>query len=469
MSPPLRNGDEDGDRMTFLRVVCIVLGASLLPAQTIQAPWRRVFPRESAEGSVRLWRATPPLWTRGRQPMWPVTPTTFPGAVSTTGNAYVTPSQMRNAYGVSLLYYISTIAIVDAYDSPSVEADLQVFSATYGLPGCTSDNGCFTKVNQNGLKIYPRRDVLWESEINLDVQWAHAMAPNAKILLVEAHSDSDADLFAAVNYAQQKATIVSMSWSGPEWEGQQFYEATVFNRSHVTFLAASGDQPGVVRYPASSANVIGVGGTSFATNSLGFVILPVTESGWSDQYGGTGGGCSVYTPQPSYQATWAPSTCKMRGVPDISLDADPASGVMVYISRQGGWVVYGGTSLACPMLAGLLANVNGYRAVTAGKSASAPLGDALLSIYTAATRNYTLYFNDVKTGGRPFAAGPRWDFSTGLGSPKAGALMQYLVTSTDPPNSFPGDAGSPAVRRFSPVKRALGVDPSPPDSGPPPQ
>jgi len=271
---------------------------------------------------------------------------------------------------------------------------------------------------------------------------------------VETNSDADGDLFAGVNYAQQKADTVSMSWSGPEWEGQSFYEATVFNRPRVTFLAASGDQPGVVRYPASSANVIAVGGTGFATDSQGYVILPVTESGWSDQYGGAGGGCSAYTPQPSYQASWVPSTCTMRGVPDVSMDADPASGVMVYISKQGGWIVYGGTSLACPMLAGLIATVNGYRAVTAGKAATAPLGDALRALYSAATHNYTLYFNDVKTGGRPFAAGPRWDFITGLGSPKAGPLMLYLVANTYPPNHVAEIRGAPAVRPSLPIRPA---------------
>ena len=415
--------------MTLSRLAWTLLCASTLMAQTAMQSWRPVFPRESEDRTAGKWQARPPLWTRGRYFVWPELGLMWPGVTSTTGAPYVTPSQIRNAYGASMIYYASTIAIVDAYDSPAVEDDLNVFSSTYGLPACTTANGCFTKVNQRGAKIYPRRDSGWEGEINLDVQWAHAMAPNSRILLVEANSASDADLFTAVNYAKQHARVVSMSWSGPEWSGQAYYDASVFTQPNVTFLAASGDTAGVVGYPSTSANVIAVGGTSFATNSQGYVILPVIESAWTDQYGGSGGGCSAYTARPAYQALWVPSTCKMRGVPDVSLDADPASGVLVYISRQGGWWIYGGTSLACPMLAGLIADVNGYRNATLGKAASQALSQALQDLYSAASYNYSLYFNDIKTGGKPYRAGPRWDFVTGLGSPKAGALMQYLISS----------------------------------------
>ena len=415
--------------MAISRSVWFCLCASVLLAQPATQSWRPVFPIASGERGVGAWQARPPLWTRGRYFVWPELGAMWPGVTSTTGAPYVTPSQMRTAYGATMIYYASTIAIVDAYDSPSVEADLSVFSSTYGLAACTTANGCFTKVNQRGTKIYPRRNAGWESEINLDVQWAHAMAPNSKILLVEASSASDADLFAAVNYAKQHATVVSMSWSGPEWSGQTYYDASVFSQPNVTFLAASGDTAGELGYPSTSANVVAVGGTSFATNSKGYVILPVIESAWTNYYGGSGGGCSAYTAQPAFQALWVPSSCKRRGVPDVSLDADPASGVLVYISRQGGWWIYGGTSLACPMLAGLIADVNGYRSYALGKTASPPLGQALKDLYSAAYYSYSLYFNDIQKGGDPFAAFPRWDFVTGLGSPKAGALMQYLVSS----------------------------------------
>jgi subtilase family serine protease len=420
---------EDGF-MRFSRLIWLILGASALLAQPAESPSRRVFPRGSTDDSIGVWHARPPLWTRGRYLAAP--PTT------TTGEPYVTPSQMASIYGIeaSSSWPISatpTLAIVDAYDSPNAETDLGVFCMKYGLPSCTTANGCFSKVNQNGGKSVPRRNAGWESEINLDTQWAHAIAPYANILLVEANSSSDVDLFAAVNYAKQHASVVSMSWSGPEWQGQSYYDNSVFKQTGVTFLAASGDSDAEVGYPAASANVIAVGGTKFATNSQGYVVLPATETGWTDQSGGSGGGCSVYTPQPPFQkkgpnGSWVPSaTCTMRGIPDVAMDADPASGVLVYISRQGGWWTYGGTSLACPMFAGIIVNVNSYRASTWSKSTvSAPLNTALADLYAAADANYGMYFNDIKSGGSPFSSGPNWDFVTGLGSPKAGPLMSYL-------------------------------------------
>jgi kumamolisin len=176
--------------------------------------------------------------------------------------------------------------------------------------------------------------------------------------------------------------------------------------------------------------VIAVGGTSFATNYEGYVVLPVTETGWSDEYGGSGGGCSAYTAQPAFQKSWVPPSCKMRGIPDVAMDADPSSGVLVYISRQGGWWIYGGTSMACPMFAAIIADVNGYRASTWSKSTVSPaLSTALADLYAAAYANYGMYFNDIKSGGYPFVSGPKWDFVTGLGSPKANALMQDLNTA----------------------------------------
>jgi subtilase family serine protease len=413
--------------MRFSRLIWLILGASVLLAQPAESPSRRVFPKETGSEGFGVWHANPPLWTRGRYLATPKT--------TTTGEPYVSPSQMISIYGVSAAATVPstatpTLAIVDAYDSPGAEADLGVFSAKYALPPCTTANGCFSKVNQTGGKGVPRRNEGWESEINLDTQWAHALAPYAKILLVEANSSSDADLFAAVNYARQHASVVSMSWSGPEWQGQGYYDTSVFKQTGVTFLAASGDNDAAVGYPASSANVIAVGGTSFATDYEGNVVLPVTETGWSDEYGGSGGGCSAYTAQPAFQKSWVPPSCKMRGIPDVAMDADPSSGVLVYISRQGGWWIYGGTSMACPMFAAIIADVNGYRASTGSKSTvSPPLSTALADLYAAAYANYGMYFNDIKSGGYPFVAGPKWDFVTGLGSPKANALMQDLNTA----------------------------------------
>jgi subtilase family serine protease len=407
--------------MQYLGLLGLAMTASVLLAQPAQEPPRRVFPVRSSVGANGVWEARPPLWTRGRYLSTPKT--------TTTGAPYVTPSQMQSIYGVYTTDYPSTIAIVDAYDSPNAEADLGVFSSTYGLSPCTTANGCFTKVNERGAKVYPVRNSGWESEINLDTQWVHAMAPDANILLVEANSASYADLFTAVNYAKQHASVVSMSWGGSEMSGQGLYDTTVFSQAGVTFVAASGDSDASVEYPASSANVIAVGGTSFALNSKGYVILPVIQSAWTDKYGGSGGGCSAYTPQPAFQKTWVPSSCAMRGVPDLALDADPASGVPVYISRQGGWWIYGGTSLSCQLFAGILADMNGYRISTYYKSAQAPLSTALADLYSAAGVSYATYFLDITSGGGPDSAGPRWDFVTGLGSPTS-SLMNYLESAS---------------------------------------
>lgn len=412
--------------MKYLRLLCSAVAACVLLAQPAEWQPRRVFPKASSTRGKKTWEARPPLWTRGRYLVAP-NPTT------TTGTPYVTPDQMQSIYGVTLNTYPATIAIVDAYDSPSAEADLNFFSTNYSLPPCTTANGCFTKVNQNGAKVYPARDVGWEEEINLDTQWVHAMAPYANILLVEANSGSNPDLFAAVNYARQHASVVSMSWGGPEMCSQSLYDSTIFNQPGVTFVAASGDADAEVQYPASSPYVIAVGGTKFATDSRGNVILPVTETAWTAMGGGSGGGCSTYTLQPTFQKAWVPSSCTTRGIPDLALDADPASGVQVYISRQGGWSIFGGTSLSCQLFAAILADVNGYRTSTYYHTAITPLNSLLPQLYSLASSSYATYFNDITSGGNPFSAGPRWDFVTGLGSPNAAALMNYLAVAKQSP------------------------------------
>ena len=409
--------------MKYERLLGLAMTASALLAQE---PPRRVFPLRSSVGANGVWEARPPLWTRGRY-------VAAPNLTTTTGTPYVSPSQMQSIYGVYTTDYPSTIAIVDAYDSPNAEADLNYFSNNYGLPGCTTANGCFTKVNQNGAATYPIRNVRWEQEINMDTQWVHAMAPSAKILLVEAKSESNTDLFAAVSYAKQHASVVSMSWGGPEMCGQSQYDRTVFNQPGVTFVAASGDKGDTINYPASSPNVIAVGGTSFAVSSQGYIILPVIETAWNDADGGSGGGCSLYTAQPVFQNGWLPSSCTTRGVPDVALDADPISGVQVYLSKQGGWFILGGTSLSCQLFAAILADVDGYRISTYYKSAVAPLSTVLQDLYLLAGSSYAMYFTDITTGGSPLSAGPRWDFVTGLGSPNAGALMNYLANVKQPP------------------------------------
>src|SRR6266498_2142487 len=158
----------------------------------------------------------------------------------------------------------TTIAIVDAFDDPKAEADLDVFSSQYGLPACTTANGCFSKVNQTGGTRYPRTNSGWALEISLDVQWAHAIAPGAKILLVESRTNSFTNLLAAEDYAKTHAQYVSNSWGASEFSGESSYDPH-FAQPGVSFFASSGDSGTPASYPSASPNLISVGGTTLTS------------------------------------------------------------------------------------------------------------------------------------------------------------------------------------------------------------
>jgi subtilase family serine protease len=275
-------------------------------------------------------------------------------STSPTGLA---PATIMSAYGFPTSQTAgagTTIAIVDAYDDPTAETDLGVFSIQYGLPACTTANGCFKKVNQTGGSIYPRKDAGWALEISLDVQWAHAIAPGAKILLVEASSNSFTNLLAAEDYATSHAGYVSNSWGAGEFGGEtgSAYDGH-FNRPGVSIFVSSGDSGLPASYPSSSPYVISVGGTTLHLNLS--QSDPGFETGWS----GSGGGCSTYETAMSAQSSfsqYAQVNCGgKRATPDLSLDADPNSGVSVYDSTrylgQKGWWTVGGTSASSPMIA----------------------------------------------------------------------------------------------------------------------
>jgi len=265
----------------------------------------------------------------------------------------LSPGTIKSVYNYSASLTAGagkTVAIVDAYDDPNAESDLNVFSQQYGLPACTTTNGCFSKVNQTGGSSYPRKDAGWALEISLDVQWAHAIAPGAKILLVEASTNSFANLLAAEDYAKVNAGYVSNSWGGSEFSGEASYDSH-FLRSGVSFFVSSGDSGTPADYPSASPNVISVGGTTLNFNGGTFV----SETGWS----GSGGGCSVYENAASAQSSFSQygqvNCGGRRATPDVSLDADPASGVSVYdtvrYQGQAGWFRVGGTSASSPMWA----------------------------------------------------------------------------------------------------------------------
>jgi len=351
----------------------------------------------------------------------------------------LTPTQVRHAYGFdqlscsysgtfgspNLCGYGQVIAIVDAYDDPNIENDLNVFSAQFGLPSCTTANGCFIKAMPQGK---PRSDQGWALEISLDVEWAHAIAPGAKILLVEAKSNSLSNLLAAVDYAVNQAGVhvVSMSWGGSEFSGETSYDYH-FNVAGVAFFASSGDSGHGVIWPAASPYVIGVGGTTLNVDSFGNVI---SETAWS----GSGGGISAYEQEPIYQVNYGINSNGKRGVPDVSYDANPNTGFAVYDSfgyqGQKGWFEVGGTSAGAPQWAALLAIVDSGR--------STPLSsinfEVSIAIYNAATGSvYSLNFRDITSGtngncGTLCTASKGYDFVTGLGSPLANNLVPYLQT-----------------------------------------
>jgi len=272
-------------------------------------------------------------------------------SLSPTG---LSPATIKAAYGFSTALTVgsgTTIVIVDAYDDPSAEKDLGVFSSQYGLPACTTANLCFKKVNQTGGPRYPRANSGWALEISLDVQWAHAIAPGAKIVLVEASSNSFSDLMAAEDYATSHAAYVSNSWGGSEFSGETGYDSH-FNKTGVSIFVSAGDSGLPAQYPSSSPYVISVGGTTLHFDASGNVT---GETGWSS----SGGGCSAYETANATQSSfgqYGQVNCGvMRATPDVSLDADPASGVSVYdstkYSGQSGWWTVGGTSASSPMWA----------------------------------------------------------------------------------------------------------------------
>ncbi len=294
-----------------------------------------------------------------------------------------------------------TIAIVDAFDLPTAQNDLNTYRAQYGLPPCGP--GCFTKVNQNGGATLPPTDTGWGQEIALDMDMAAAACPNCRILLVEASSTSLDDFGAAVNTAVRLGAVaVSNSYGGTDGSSDNYFDSNYFNHPGVAITASSGDSGFGVQYPASSPYVTAVGGTSLtrSPNARGF-----SESAWS----GAGSGCSAFEPKPSWQRDGG---CGGRTVADVSAVSDPATGVAVYNSTpnngQSGWLVFGGTSAAAPLVAGAYA--------LAGPAGS--YGPGASSLY--ANRGA---LNDVATGsngacGNYLCNGvPGYDGPTGLGSP----------------------------------------------------
>ena len=263
------------------------------------------------------------------------------------------PADLHSAYNVTGSgSSATTVAVVDAYGYTNAEADLAVYRSQYGLSACTTANGCFKKVNQNGVQgSYPKQNTGWAQEAALDLDMVSAMCPNCKIILVEANSNSNANLGTAVNTAAALgAHVISNSYGGGE-TGSTAYEG-YYNHPGVAITASSGDSGYGVQFPASSPHVIAVGGTSLTNTPSGGRAW--TETVWS----GAGSGCSTLYAKPSWQTD---PLCSRRMEADVSAVADPNTGVAVYgpvNNRSSAWLVFGGTSVAAPLVGGIY-GVNG--------------------------------------------------------------------------------------------------------------
>ena len=312
------------------------------------------------------------------------------------------PADLRSAYNLSSSGGVGqTIAIVDAFDDGNAEKDLAVYRSQFGLPPCTTANGCFRKVDQNGGTTYPRGDAGWAEEISLDLDMASAICPNCNILLVEATSNSFANLAAAVDRAALLgATVISNSYGGGEYSSETADEAH-FNHPGVAITVSSGDGGYGVEFPAASQYVTAVGGTSLtrASNSRGW-----SETVWS----GAGSGCSKYVSKPSWQTD---ASCAKRTVADVSAIADPNTGVAVYDTYRlhpGGWLVFGGTSVSAPIIGAVYALA----------------GNASTFNYASFAYSHTSSFFDVTSGSNGSCSGSYlctgkvgYDGPTGLGTP----------------------------------------------------
>ncbi len=377
-----------------------------------------------------------------------------------------TPQQIRAAYGIEDIQFGSiagdgsgqTIAIVDAYDDPGFvdstspsfsTSDLAEFDQAFGLP----DPPSFEKVNEfGGTTNLPGTDPAgagsssgnWEYEEAMDVEWAHAIAPGANIILVEANSNSFSDLYNAILVAADLPGVstVSVSWGSSEFDGETNYDTyfeTPYGHQGVTFVAASGDGgvPGLA--PAFSPNVVAAGGT---TLTLGDDGTYQNEIGW----GSSGGGISQYESEPSYQE--GVQSTGYRTIPDVSFDSDHNPGVAGYDSYDntggGPWDVMGGTSLAAPAWAALIAIADQGRVAMGGTTLDGP-SQTLPALYSLPSAD----FHDITTGYNGDYTTPGYDYVTGLGTPVANLLVpdlasyemsNQLVVTSQPTGSV--DAGS---------------------------
>ena len=355
-----------------------------------------------------------------------------------------TPAQITQAYGINNILFGSirgdgtgqTVAVVAAYHTPTALNDLVQFSTQFGLPDPTN---LFTQVSQTGSTTnFPPVDPAgpgapngnWAGEALLDIQWVHAVAPGARILLVEADSPSSTDLSTAVSFAkaQPGVSVVNMSYGGAE-SSQDLLENNVYTtptgHNGVTFVAATGDSGAPGGYPAFSPNVLAVGGTTLTLNAQNAIQ---TEVGWSrtSPNSGSGGGISQFQSQPSYQTGIVTQSPTFRTIPDVALNADPATGVAVFDTYNNPpsspWSQVGGTSFSSPAWSGIIAIANQGRTIAGVGTLDGPT-QTLPSIYQLPSSA----FNDITSGNNGFNAGVGYDLVTGRGSPRAAQVVSGLL------------------------------------------
>lgn len=311
-------------------------------------------------------------------------------------------NQIRSAYGLPSTGGAGvTIAVIIAYDTSTIVNDLTQFSIQNNLPLPNSTN---FEVHKMSTSIGV--DSSWSTEACLDVEWAHAIAPDAKIVLVEATSKNSNSLFAAVQYANSRGDVdvVSMSWGSDEFSTETTYDR-YFANTGIAYFASSGDDGSVIMYPSSSPYVVAVGGTTLNLDGNGNVQ---SETAWS----GSGGGISPYESIPSYQKSYG-LTGNYRSVPDVSYNANAQTGFRVYYN--GDWYIIGGTSAGAPQWAGIYA-----------LGASADLNN----LYQKAKSSYSTYFRDITSGATSkYSAAPGYDYVTGLGSPLTCNFEDFLTVS----------------------------------------
>jgi hypothetical protein len=357
------------------------------------------------------------------------------------------PAELRSAYNVPPLSMAAprTVAVVVGFDAPTLEADLGTYRARYGLPACTSANGCFQKVNQSGAASpLPAVDTGWAQEASLDVDMVSAACPGCRILVVEANSDSLDDLAPSVNTAvSMGAVAVNNSYGAPEQAGMNSYDP-FYTHPGVAITVAAGDSGYGAEYPASSPAVTAVGGTSLTYLGTTGTGRRWAETAWGGSNVGTGSGCSAYTAKPAWQSD---PGCANRTVADISAVADPQTGLAVYDSTpdsggSSGWLVMGGTSASAPFIAGLSALASAPTADTDPASYAYAVPSALNDVAAGSNGSCTVAYLCSSTAG--------YDGPTGLGTPNGlGALTDlntaFAVMQKAPANASIGTPSGPVT------------------------